>query len=146
MRTLGTSTLLALALCVAVGAGIAHAQTGKLDGTWVAVSAERDGKPAADLKGHVLVLSEQQFMIRREYEPIYVGTFVTDPDQKPAQIDFHHSDGQAKGQTWLGIYRLEGSTLTIVDNAPDPTKPRPRRFATAPDSGLVRLTFKRSAQ
>jgi uncharacterized protein (TIGR03067 family) len=123
----------------------AFAQTvGKLDGTWVAVSAERNGKPADELVGHRLTFAGDTFMIERSGKILYKGTFKTDPAKKPAQIDFRNSEGEAKGKTWRGIYLLEGDTLRTNDNAPDVSKPRPTQFTTKPDSGHVMLTFKRA--
>ena len=116
----------------------------KLDGAWIAVSAERNGKPADELKGHRLTFAGDTFVIERDGKTLYKGTFKTDPAKKPAQIDFRNTEGEAKGQTWRGIYRLEGETLTTVDNAPDTKKPRPTRFTAGPGSGHVMLTFKRT--
>ena len=143
------------ALAVALFAGLvvaagcvadARAQTaGKLDGTWVAVSAERNGRPADELKGHRLTFAGNTFVIEGHGKVLYKGTFETDPGKKPAQIDFVQTEGQDKGKTWRGIYRLEGDTLRTNDNAPDVAKPRPTEFVTRADSGWVKLTFKRTA-
>jgi uncharacterized protein (TIGR03067 family) len=139
-----------LVLAVVLGVGTAgtavpHAQTGKLDGTWTAVAAERDGKPADELKGHRLTFRGETFAILRDTRTLYKGTYKADHAKKPAQIDFRNLEGDAKGQMWRGIYLLDGDTLKIVDNAPDVTKPRPTQFATKPDSGHVLVTFKRAA-
>ena len=106
--------------------------------------AERNGKPADELKGHRLMFAGDTFMIQRDGKTLYKGTFKTDPAKKPAQIDFRNTEGEAKGQTWRGIYLLEGDTLKTVDNAPDTKKPRPAQFTTKSDSGHVMLTFKRA--
>jgi hypothetical protein len=50
----------------------------------------------------------------------------------------------AQGQTWEGIWRLDGERqLTIVDDAPNPSKGRPVDFTTAIDSGEVMIVFRR---
>ena len=140
-----TALILVLALSTAGLATDARAQPpGKLDGAWTVVSAERDGKPADELKGHRLTFAGDTFVIERDGKMLYKGTFKADPAKKPAQIDFRNTQGEAKGQAWRGIYRLEGETLTIVDNAPDTKKPRPTQLTTKPDSGHVMLTFKRA--
>ena len=64
------------------------------------------------------------FVIRREGQTLYKGTFKADPAPTPAPIDFQHTEGELNGKAWLGIYALEGDTLRIADNAPDMTKPR----------------------
>lgn len=42
---------------------------------------------------------------------------------------------------WKGIYRLDGSGLEIVDDAPDMGRPAPMRFAAGPGSGYVLVRF-----
>jgi uncharacterized protein (TIGR03067 family) len=143
MRVLAGALVAGVVLAAGFGVD-AFAQTaGKLGGTWVAVSAERNGKPADELRGHRLTFAGDTFVIRRDGQMLYKGTFKTDPTKKPAQIDFRQTEGEAKGKTWRGIYLLEGDTLKAVDNAPDTKKPRPAQFTTKPDSGHVMLTFKR---
>ena len=83
-------------------------------------------------------------MIDRDNRVLYRGTFKANHARKPAHIDFRNGEGEAAGKTWLGIYRLEGDDLTIVDNAPDTSKPRPAQFTTTPGSGHVLLAFKRA--
>ena len=64
------------------------------------------------------------------------------PPTTPARIDFRNDGGDARGQTWEGIWRLDGGgTLTIVDDAPDPAKGRPTDFAAPAGSGYVLLVF-----
>jgi uncharacterized protein (TIGR03067 family) len=138
-----TAILASVLLAVAVPAS-SHSETGKLEGIWIAVSAERDGKPADDLKGHRLALRGDNFVIDRDNRVVYRGTFKANHGKQPASIDFRNTEGEAVGQTWLGIYRLEGDDLTIVDNAPDTGKPRPARFTTTAGSGHVMLVFKRA--
>jgi uncharacterized protein (TIGR03067 family) len=117
---------------------------GNIQGAWVVVSAEQDAEPATDVKDHRLTFSGDTFTIRREDHILYRGTYVTDPGRKPARIDFRHTGGALKGKFWKGIYRLEGETLTICDNAPEMTRPRPARFVTTAGSGLICLVFKRA--
>jgi uncharacterized protein (TIGR03067 family) len=146
MRAL-VSALAAVALLVAgFGVDSLAQPAGKLDGAWTAVSAERNGKPADELKGHRLTFAGDTFVIQRDGKTIYKGTFKTDPGKKPAHIDFRQTDGEAKGKTWRGIYLLEGDTLTTNDNAPDVSKSRPTQFVTKPDSGYVMLRFKRAGK
>jgi len=137
------SIVLAAAAVLAVVTDSRAQPAGKLEGTWTAVSAERDGKPADELKGHRLTFAGDTFVIQRDGKMLYKGTFKADPAKKPAQIDFLQTEGDAKGKTWRGIYLLESDTLTTVDNAPDTKKPRPTQFTTKPDSGHVMLIFKR---
>jgi len=146
MRALAGALFAGLLMAASVATDAVAQSPGKLDGSWTAVSAERNGKPADELKGHRLTFAGDTFVIERDGKTLYKGTFKTDPAKKPAQIDFRNTEGEAKGQTWRGIYRLEGETLTTVDNAPDTKKPRPTQFTTKPDSGHVMLTFRRATR
>jgi uncharacterized protein (TIGR03067 family) len=115
-------------------------------GTWVAVSAERNGRAAEDLEGHELTFAGDRFTIRSKGKVLYQGSYRVEPSKKPAAIDFTHTEGEAKGKTWLGIYLLEGSGLKICDNADDPGKGRPAAFVTEPGSGRVLVNFTRAGR
>ena len=70
-----------------------------LQGTWVAESAERNAKPADDLRGHQLTFAGDRFTIRSKGKVIYQGTYTIDPSAKPATIDFRNTAGEMKGKT-----------------------------------------------
>ena len=117
----------------------------KLQGTWVATKAERDGKAADDVVGHRLSFTGGRFQIRsRDGKALYEGTFRVDAKAKPVAIDFEHTNGGLKGKSWKGIYALDGDTLTTCDNAPDLDKGRPAAFEAKTGSGHVLITFKRA--
>lgn len=117
----------------------------KLQGTWTATKAERDGKAADDVVGHRLSFTGSRFQIQsKEGKSLYAGTIRLDSSAKPATIDFDHAEGAVKGKTWKGIYALEGDTLTICDNAPNLNKGRPMAFEAKSGSGYVSITFKRA--
>jgi uncharacterized protein (TIGR03067 family) len=116
----------------------------KLQGTWAATQAERDGKPAEDVVGHRLSFTGNRFQIRSgDGKTLYEGTFRVDPKTKPAAIDFEHTEGDLKGKSWKGIYALDGDTLTTCDNGPNLDKGRPAAFEAKAGSGYVFITFKR---
>jgi uncharacterized protein (TIGR03067 family) len=117
----------------------------KLQGTWAATKAERDGKAADDVVGHRLSFTGNRFQIRsRDGKTLYEGTFRVDAKTKPATIDFEHTKGDLKGKSWKGIYALDGDTLTVCDNAPDLDKGRPTAFEAKTGSGHVLVTFERA--
>jgi uncharacterized protein (TIGR03067 family) len=117
----------------------------KLQGTWTAAQAERDGQAAEDVVGHRLSFTGNRFQIRsKDGKSLYAGTFRLDPSAKPAAIDFAHSEGTLKGKTWKGIYALDGDTLTVCDNAPNLDKGRPAALEAKSGSGHVLITFKRA--
>jgi uncharacterized protein (TIGR03067 family) len=135
--------LIASALLCMTNAALA-ADPAALHGAWTAVEAERDGVAAPELIGHRLELGGTAFTISSpDGRLLYGGTYTVDPAAQPAAIDFRQDEGLAKGQTWEGIYRLDGDRLTIVDDAPDPARGRPDAFAAPVGSGRVLLTFAR---
>jgi uncharacterized protein (TIGR03067 family) len=131
-----------LCCTIPVAAADVAAEQARREGDWTAVSAQRDGKDAADLVGHRLEFEGERFRISARGETLYAGTYAIDPATQPPHIDFRHVEGQAAGQTWQGIYWLEGRTLSICDNAADPAKPRPKELAAAPGSGHVLIVFR----
>jgi uncharacterized protein (TIGR03067 family) len=117
----------------------------RLQGTWSAVKVEREGKAADDVVGNQLTYFGNRFQIQsKDGKSLFAGNFRTDPSAKPAAIDFEHTDGALKGKAWKGIYALDGDTLTICDNAPNPDKGRPAAFEAKAGSGYVLITFRRS--
>jgi uncharacterized protein (TIGR03067 family) len=117
----------------------------KLQGSWTAKEARRDGKPAADVVGHRLSFTGNRFEIKSaDGKLLYQGTVRLDPAATPAAIDFEHSQGALKGKVWKGIYALKGDTLTTCDNAPDLDKGRPTAFEAKAGSGYVLITFRRA--
>ena len=116
-----------------------------LQGNWTATKAERDGKSADDVIGHRLSFSEDRFEIRSDKgETVFAGTVRVDAGAQPASVDFGLDSGAPKGTAWKGIYAIDGDTLTICDNAPDPKKDRPTAFEAKSGSGYVLVTFKRA--
>jgi uncharacterized protein (TIGR03067 family) len=132
------------AVLVFVGAAPAGAQAA-LEGNWVATRAQTNGAASPEVVGHRLSFTGDRFEIRsRDNKTVYAGTVRTDPNAKPAAMDFAHTLGALNGKTWQGIYRLDGDTLTVCDNAADLTKARPTTFEAGRGSGHVLITFVRA--
>ena len=88
----------------------------RLQGTWTATKAERDGNAADDVVGHRLSFTGNRFQIlSKDGKPLYAGTVRVNPSAKPGAIDFEHTEEALKGKTWKGIYLLDGDTLTVCD-------------------------------
>jgi uncharacterized protein (TIGR03067 family) len=134
-----------LSSAVPAAAADPASEQARLEGSWTAISAEREGTAAAELVGHRLEFASKRFRITVEGRVLAVGSYAVDPGPQPPQIDFQHEEGGAAGATWQGIYRLEDDTLTICDNAVDVTKPRPTELTTRPGSGHVLLVFRRAS-
>ena len=138
--------------CLILGTGLvlAFAQRAeeapkKLQGSWTATKAERDGKAADDVVGHRISFTGNRFQIlSRDGKPLYAGTVRVDPGAKPAAFDFEHTEGALKGKVWKGIYALDGDALTTCDNGPNLDKGRPAAFEAKSRSGYILITFKRA--
>jgi uncharacterized protein (TIGR03067 family) len=113
------------------------------EGIWTAVSAQRDGAAAGELVGNRIEFVGDHFRISKHDAVLFGGSFTTNRKEVPAQIDFKIEEGDAKGQGWLGIFKIEDGILTICDNATNPAMPRPAGFDAGKGSGYVCLRFKR---
>ncbi len=137
MRT----TVLALAALVAATA-TATASFGDepLAGQWIAISAEENGAAAEDRIGERITFDGDAFrVVDIEGREVSSGTFATDPAATPATIDFTVTT--PPGAAWAGIWKRDGSLLTLVENAPDPAKPRPEVFAAPVGSGHAMIVL-----
>jgi uncharacterized protein (TIGR03067 family) len=115
----------------------------KLQGSWSATKAERDGKVADDVVGHRLSFTGNRFQIQsKDGKLLYAGTVRVDPSAKPAAIDFDNTDGILKGKTWKAIYALDGDTLVTCDNGPNLDERRPTALEARSGSGYILITFK----
>ena len=118
--------------------------TAKLDGTWRAMAAERDGKSATDVIGTgspspaASSRSRAGATARRSMR----GTYKSDPAKRPAQIDFDNTDAGPKG-SWKGIVRLDGVTLKTSRQCPRHGEGPPDHVRRPPGSGHIFITFTR---
>jgi uncharacterized protein (TIGR03067 family) len=115
----------------------------QIEGDWVMVSAERDGRtPPKNLisdakricKGDVttVLVNGQLFM---------KATFSVDPTKSPKTMDYRVTEGRNQGMNQLGIYELEGDTWKIC--LADPGRPRPTDFVTRGKTGHTLGIWKR---
>lgn len=122
-----------------------RADEARLQGSWTAIKAERDGKVEDDVVGHRLSFTGNRFEIElKDGKPLYAGTIQVDQSVIPAAIDFQHTEGPLIGKAWKGIYALNGDTLTTCDNAPNMERGRPTAFEATSGSGYVLITFRRA--
>ena len=114
------------ALCQRVGRSLGRNEHGA-----------RDGRPATDVVGHLLAFHGEWLRDPGEgrQSALLLGAFRANSEATPQTIDFAHAESELKGKTWLGIYKLDGDTLTICDNAPNTDKGRPSAFETSSGSG-----------
>jgi uncharacterized protein (TIGR03067 family) len=111
-----------------------------LQGTWVPVSYEREGKKLdeKEFKDLRLMVEGHHFTYSRVgQKEMLKGTFKINPTQKPKTIDMTY-DPEPGWEEWkislFGIYELDGDTLKLYVG-----KKRPTAFKTTSESkgGLV---------
>jgi uncharacterized protein (TIGR03067 family) len=115
-----------------------------LAGTWQAVSYALDGQKVAaeDLKHVRLHFDADGLAIAQRDGKTFLASKTTiDPTMEPATMDIAFIEGNDKGRTSLGLYRIEGDVLTICRSAPG--KPRPSSFSSEPGSGLTLMSCRR---
>ncbi len=116
----------------------------KFQGTWVAVSAEADGKklPAEAVKDFAMVIEGNKITFNPGTEGRQ-STFELDPAKLPKQIILTPLDGPGKGKSQRGLYAFEDGQLKfLVNNDPNGIGGVPTGFATHRGDGLRLLVLK----
>ena len=118
--------------------------TKSLQGVWTCASAVIDGKPLAEeaAKNLKLTLTADRYKTERGEQVLFDGTYMVNAVKNPPQIDMIGTEGDLKGKVALGIYKLDGDTLTICYVMPG--KERPAAFESQPQSGAFLVVWKRS--
>jgi len=113
-----------------------------IQGTWQGVSAEKQGQKAPEerVKAIQMIISADRFIFKRD-DQTHVARYRIDPTRNPKQIDVIPADGSGKGKTSVGIYKLEGDTLTLCTSPPG--EPRPTEFASGPKSRESLIVLRR---
>lgn len=116
----------------------------ELAGSWQAVTYSLNGQAASeeDMKKVKLVIDKEgKATALNEGKVFLTGMTMIDLTQSPMTIDISYSEGELKGKTSLGIYQVEGSTLTICRAVPG--QPRPTLFSSKPESGHTLMSYRR---
>ena len=116
----------------------------QIEGTWRVVALEVNGNKVSDedaKKIKVVNGPNGTWTLFSDGKEISKGTNSFDPTKKPKTIDFTATDGEGKGEVYLGIYELGENTRKLCF-APQ-GKDRPTEFATAPGSEHVLVSFER---
>ncbi len=115
-----------------------------IEGTWKVAALEVDGNKAMDEDAKKLTVvngSDGTWSLVSEGKEICKGTSTIDPTKKPKTIDFTVTEGDGKGNQYLGIYELGENTRKLCF-APA-GKGRPTEFSTTAGSELILVTFER---
>ena len=70
------------------------------------------------------------------------STFVPNPKAKPKSLEIHFKMENDQTRLIRGIYKFKKDTLTICDRREE-RGPRPTRFESKPDTGLILVKMKR---
>jgi len=156
-----------LMFCASLAAGMDNtekAQLKKLEGTWVHVETERDGKRRPEPRT-LWVFQGDQAGVHFQTKPIakeestwtfqakptnllLTYHFRLDPTENPKTIDeqTEYRDGKTSTKPILGIYKLEGDILTICFAGPRDKGKRPTEFTAPEGTGRRIEILKREKQ
>jgi uncharacterized protein (TIGR03067 family) len=113
-----------------------------LQGAWHIAALEVDGNkmPESMLGGSQVVVKGSKFDTV-SMGAAYSGALTLDETANPKTFDLKFTDGPEKGNTNLGIYKLDGDiwTLCLATRG----NIRPKTFATKPGTGIALETLKR---
>jgi len=115
----------------------------RLQGTWEFLSMQVDGspKPEPEYKKFTVVFKSNVWTVLEGTNVKAETPFDLDPTSNPKTIDLYPSDGRVL----QGIYTLAGDRFTMCDRGSEKGD-RPTQFATAPNSGLVLVTLRRTSR
>lgn len=113
-----------------------------LEGDWSFVSLEVDGQPVPpSFLGASRILIDGDRFRTESPEANYDGEFLIDVEASPHTIDITFIQGPEAGNQSLGIFTIDGDTLTICLGLTGAT--RPRTFATSRNSQHALETLRR---
>jgi uncharacterized protein (TIGR03067 family) len=121
----------------------------RLEGSWILVSGEVDGKEVAKehLQQSKLTHAGKDVAVEVPHlfkEPVKNKVARVDPTKTPKEVDFVRVAGPLAGKTILAIYEL-GEDDSFKKICLDLSgKERPREFKTKPGSGHVLHVWKRA--
>jgi uncharacterized protein (TIGR03067 family) len=99
----------------------------QLQGEWMMSSRETNGKPSTNTNWKLTIKGDQWVVRRPDGDVAAVeATIKLDPSKKPKEIDLITKKG-----SMIGIYKLEGDTLTFCRPGPTKDAVRPKEFKTA---------------
>lgn len=107
----------------------------KFQGTWVAVSFEKEGeKTAEEHLGAVRLVIEGDRYRYTEPGGGFEGRYRLDPTRSPKEIDSIPTDGEHRGRVAPAIYEIDGDTHRVCF-APPGSEDRPTALVDSPGEG-----------
>jgi len=122
-----------------------HPDSQILQGTWQVETASLNGKTVEPVIGQQLTFKGDHFRIDKAGDRLYGGQYHLSNSNDPHHIEFMQTETEQMAGTWRGIYDIVGDQLTICDNAPDMTLPRPADFAESETGNYILITYNRQA-
>jgi uncharacterized protein (TIGR03067 family) len=135
----------ALAVGMLVAAQDATKDKAELQGSWRAISSERDGQVQEDARDHLLIFAGDTLTIKKGDQVFAKGTFTLDATQSPKTIDLKITAGpveQGKDVKAHGIYELRAGTLRWCSARPGGEE-RPKQFTSKEGPGHLMVTLKK---
>ena len=133
-------------MSLALGSLASAADGGRteLEGVWDCTGATIDGRslPEEAAKTLKLTLTAGRYKSERGDQVLFDSIDRVDAAKNPKQIDMVGTEGELKGKSALGIYKVDGDMLTICYVMPG--KERPVGFDSQPQSGAFLVTYKRA--
>jgi uncharacterized protein (TIGR03067 family) len=123
---------------------VVRQELARFQGTWQLVRAESNGEkvPEERVRQVRVTITGNTHTVRfGDQVVVHDVSFAIDPTKTPREVTDTINDGPNKGKQILGIYALEGDTLTSCV-API-GKDRPAEFGTVAGSGHTLRVFRR---
>ena len=116
----------------------------RIQGTWRVVALEVNGNKSMEQDARKLAVvngPDGTLSVLSDGKEVIKGTSTIDPTKKPKTIDFTVTDGDGKGEQFVGIYELGEKTrkLCFIPRGLD----RPTDFSAPFGSDRVLITFER---
>src|SRR5262245_3865128 len=81
------------------------------EGAWEVVKVEEEGQNVEGFKADVVFEGNKYTFTAGD--AVEKGTYTLDPKAKIPAFDFAITEGEMKGKKQLGIYKVDGDTLTL---------------------------------